>query len=74
VKPLGFSIEEARVAEGNRKAQRYENPRILQKLAEERMTIQQLTDWYLGQEKVKILHYYPTLQINLKNFNAEFGN
>ncbi|MCJ7545962.1 MAG: site-specific integrase [Deltaproteobacteria bacterium] len=38
------------------------------------MTFQQLTDWYLGLEKVKALASYPTLTINLKRFNSDFGN
>jgi len=41
---------------------------------ETKMTFQQLTDWYLGLEKVKILAYYPTLKINLNKFNFEFGS
>ncbi len=72
--PAAYSIEEARAAEGKRRAQKRETPRILQRAPEERMTFQQLTDWYLGQEKVKALAYYPTLCINLNNFNAELGN
>ena len=71
---VGFSIEEARTAEGKRKTQKYENPRILQKVLEERWTFQQLTDWYLALDKVKAQAYYPTLKINLASFNAEFGN
>jgi len=37
------------------------------------MTFQELTDWYLGLEKVKALAYFPTLKINLASFNEEFG-
>ena len=70
---VGFSIEEARTAEGKRRAQKYENPRILQKVPEEKMTFQELADWYLGQEKVKMKAYYATLQYNLRSFNEEFG-
>lgn len=72
--PACYSIEEAKAAEGKRRAQKRENPRILKKVPEEKMTFQQLTDWYLSQEKVKALRYYPTLCINLRNFNDEFGN
>jgi integrase len=71
---VGFSIEEARTAEGKRKAQKYENPRILQKVPEEKMTFQELTDWYLALQNVKARSYYPTLKINLASFNADFGN
>ena len=72
--PVGFSIEEAKTAEGKRRTQRYENPRILQKVPEQRMTFQQLADWYLALEKVKALAYFPTLKINLATFNEVFGN
>ena len=72
--PVGFSIEEAKTAEGKRRTQKYENPRILQKVPEQRMTFQQLADWYLGLEKVKALAYFPTLKINLATFNEVFGN
>ncbi len=71
--PAAYSIEEARAAEGKRKAQKVENPRILQRVPEEKMTFQQLTDWYLGQEKVKAKRYFPTVQINLASFNKQFG-
>jgi integrase len=71
---VGTSIEEARAADGKRRAQRYENPRILQKVPEQRMSFQQLTDWYLGLEKVKARAYFPTLKINLASFNEVFGN
>ena len=46
----------------------------MQKVPEERMTFQQLTDWYLGLEKVKAQAYFPTLKINLASFNAAFGD
>jgi integrase len=72
--PVGFSIEEAKTADGKRRAQKYENPRILVKVPEERMTFQQLTDWFLSQESVKKLAYFPTLTINLRSFNEVFGN
>ncbi len=70
---VGTSIEEARAAEGKRKAQKVENPRILQKIPEEKMTFQELTEWYLSLEKVKSQAYYPTLKINLASFNVELG-
>ena len=43
----GLSIEEARAAEGKRKAQKFENPGILEKVPAERMTFAELADWYL---------------------------
>ncbi len=71
--PVGYSIEEARASEGKRRAQKKEN-RILDIKPETRTTFNELTKWFLGLEKVKSLAYYPTLQINLKKFNTEFGN
>ncbi|MDR3567347.1 MAG: site-specific integrase [Syntrophobacteraceae bacterium] len=38
------------------------------------MTFKELTVWYLGQEKVKALRYFPTLSINLASFNQELGD
>jgi integrase len=71
--PVGFSIEEARAADGKRKAQRVENPKILQRLPENKMTFQQLSDWYEKQDAVKNKSYYKTLQINIASFNKVFG-
>lgn len=71
--PRAYSIEEARAAEGKRKAQRVETPRILQEAPQERMTFEKLSDWYLNLEKIKATRYYNTLKINFKNLNAEFG-
>ena len=39
---VGYLIEEARAAEGKRKAQKYENPGILEKVPAERMTFTEL--------------------------------
>lgn len=70
----GYSYDIARTKESKRRVQRHENPRILQKVPEERMTFRELTDWYLGLEKVKALAYYLTLKINLASFNKVFGD
>ena len=40
-------IEEARAAEGKRKAQKVENPAILERVPAERMTFNELSEWYL---------------------------
>jgi hypothetical protein len=37
--PVSFSLEEARAAEGKRKAKKYENPGILEKVPAEKMTL-----------------------------------
>lgn len=70
---VGYSIEEARDAEGKRRSQKREN-RIFDIKPDSKMTFQELTDWYLGLKSLKNKAYYPTLQINLKSFNAHFGN
>ncbi|MHC1726873.1 MAG: site-specific integrase [Syntrophobacteraceae bacterium] len=38
------------------------------------MTFKEIAKWYLGQEKVKALRYYPTLTINLASFNQGLGD
>jgi integrase len=70
---VGYSIEEARDAEGKRRSQKREN-RFFDIKPEAKMTFSELTEWFLGLEKVKSLAYYPTLQICLKKFNSEFGS
>jgi integrase len=69
----GFSITEAKAAEGKRLTQRHENPRILQKVPEEKMTFRELTEWYLELPKVKDLKAYRETKIRLNNFNAVLG-
>jgi len=71
--PVGFSIEEARDAEGKRRSQKRENP-IFKKLPETKMTFQELSDWYIELETVKALAYYEILKYNLSKFNTEFGD
>jgi hypothetical protein len=44
--PLG--IEEAKAAEGKRRAEKKENPSILKKVPAERMAFSELIDWYLN--------------------------
>ena len=67
------SIEYARAADAKRKVQKREN-RIFDIRPEAKMTFQELTDWYLGLEKVKARAYYPTQKIYLEKFNQKFGN
>jgi len=69
----GYSITEAKTAEGKRLTQRYENHRILQKVPEEKMTFRELTEWYLELPKVKDLKAYRETKIRLNNFNAVLG-
>jgi len=71
--PVGFSIWEARDADGKRRVQKREN-RIFDIKPEAKMTFKELSEWYLGLEKVKAKAYYPTLTINLNSFLSEFGS
>jgi integrase len=70
-KPLG--IKAAQAAEGKRKAQKYENPGILKKVAAEKMTFAELAEWYLDDPDVKKLAYYRRIRAIMKNFNEVFG-
>jgi len=70
---VGFSIEEAKDADGKRRSQKREN-RIFDIKPEAKMTFNELTKWYLDLESVKRLARYPILTFNLKSFNAVFGD
>ncbi len=69
---VGFSIEEARDAEGKRRSQKREN-RIFDIKPDAKMPFNELSKWYLDLEIVKSKAYYETLTINLSSFNKEFG-
>ncbi len=71
---VGYLIQEAQAAEGKRKAQKYENPGILEKVPSERMTFAELTDWYLNLSPVKKLASYIRVKGALGNFNKAFGD
>lgn len=70
----GTLIEEARAAEGKRKAQKIENPGILEKVPAERMTFTELIAWYLNLAPVKKLASFPRVKSALANFNNVFGD
>ncbi|MCX5834027.1 MAG: site-specific integrase [Deltaproteobacteria bacterium] len=70
---VGFSIEEAKDAEGKRRSQKREN-RIFDIKPDAKMTFNELSKWYLDLERVKSRAYYSTLKINLDSFLAEFEN
>jgi integrase len=71
--PVGYSIEEARDADGKRRVQKREN-RIFDMLPESNMTFKDLSEWYLDRPKVQKLYSYSRYQSALKPFNAKFGN
>ena len=68
---VGFSINEARDANGKRRSQKREN-RIFDILPEAKMTFEELSEWYLGLETVKQLASFKTIKGYLKKFNGEF--
>ena len=70
---VGYSIEEARDADGKRRVQKREN-RIFDILPEAKMTFNELAKWYEGIKSVKKLASYDRVQLALKNFNAVFGD
>ncbi len=71
-RPLG--IEDAKAAEGKRRAQKKESPSILEKVPAEKMTFTELSEWYLDLNTVKKLASYRRIQAILKNFNEVFGS
>ena len=67
-----YSIEDARKFEAKRTVQKAEN-RILDVKKDSTMTFNELSEWYLGLEKVKALASYWLIKLSLKKFNAVFG-
>lgn len=69
----GYSIEDARTAMSKRTVQKKEN-RILEMLPENKVTFQELTEWYIDLKTVKNLASYNRVKIALNNFNKVFGH
>ena len=70
---VGTSIEEAKDAEGKRRAQKREG-RIFDMLPGSNITFSGLADWYLKLEKIKALKSFWLVELTLKKFNVEFGD
>jgi hypothetical protein len=70
---VGFSLEEARDAEGKRRSQKREN-RISDMLPESKISFTEQAKWYLGLTSVKKLASYDRVELALKNFNDVFGD
>ena len=66
-----YSIESAREMHSKRVVQKKEN-RIFDLKPDTKMTFQELSEWYLGLEKVKALKSYVTIKVYLGKFNNEF--
>jgi integrase len=71
--PVGYSIKEAKAADGKRKVQKREN-RIFDILPENKISFQELTEWYLNLESVKMIRSLRRVRAALNNFNDVFGN
>jgi len=71
---VGYSIEDARAAEGKRKAQKKENPKVLEILSDNKLTFSQLTEWYLNLQSIKGLKSYKRNENCIKNFNKTFSD
>jgi len=70
---VGKSIEDAKAAEGKRRAQKKEG-RIFDMLPESKMTVSALCDWYLGLASVKRLVSADRLKYALANVTAAIGD
>jgi integrase len=71
---VGFSVEEARAADGKRKAQKVENPGVLEKVPAERMTFSELAEWYLALGTVKKLVSFKRIKQGIARFTQVFGD
>jgi integrase len=72
---VGYSVEEAKDADGKRRAQKRENT-IFDIKPDAKMSFCELSQWYLDLEKVKSvsLAYYRTLVTNFKSLNRRLGD
>jgi len=70
--PVGKSIEDARTADGKKRTQKREG-KLFDIKADTKMNFIELTDWYLGLERVKALASYGTIKISIGKFNKVFG-
>jgi integrase len=69
---VGFSIEEARAADGKRKGQKREG-RIFEMLPDSKVTFKELETWYMGKAEVKALASFQRIKAAFKVFNKTFG-
>ena len=71
--PVGTSIDEARAADGKKRALKKEG-KLFDIKEDSKMTFSEMAEWYLGLEKTKALASYDTIRISLMKFNKVFGN
>jgi integrase len=70
---VGYSIEEARDAEGKRRGQKREG-HIFDMLPDSKKTFAELAEWFLDLDRVKGLGYYKPLKQHLALFNETFAD
>ncbi len=70
---VGHSLEEAKDADGKRRAQKREG-RIFDVRADHKLTFSELTKWFLKQSKVKALKSSWRYKYALDRFNEKFGD
>jgi integrase len=70
---VGYSITEARDADGKRRAQKRER-RIFDMSPESKTTVDEMTDWYLGLPSVSGLSSARRVRSALNNIRAVFGS
>jgi integrase len=70
---IGFSITEARDADGKRRSQKRER-RIFDMLPESKITFTEMSDWYLGLPSVTDLSSARRVKSALNNIRTAFGN
>lgn len=70
---VGKKLSDAQAAEGKRKAQKKENPRVLEKVASANITFSEVAKWYLALPSVKRLSAFDREQVVIDNFNKVFG-
>jgi len=71
--PVGYSIKEARDADGKRRSQKREN-RIFDMLPESKISFTELTKWYLNLPSVTKLSSFRRIEAAFSNFNNVFGH
>lgn len=70
---VGYSIEEAKDADGKRRTQKREN-RIFDIKLDTKMTFRELAEWYLDIEEIKGKASYRQMKYRIKLLNEEIGN
>ncbi|MDZ7699495.1 MAG: site-specific integrase [Deltaproteobacteria bacterium] len=70
---VGFSLSDAKAADGKRKGQKKEN-RLFDIKEDSTMTFNEMAKWYTNLETVKRLATHNRIKIVLENFNKSFGD